>query len=105
MENKKKQIIGKDDLIRLISQKSNFTIKDSEYFWDCFIEVLKDIVEEQIELSVSWFGRLYFTEHIPKKKDVYDGYHKKWVPDKWYRILNFKVSDKLKDILKENKIE
>jgi len=111
-ETKKKRIILKDDLIRLISLKTGYTLTDSRYFWDSFTSVLEDIVEEQMELSVSGFGRMVIRNHNPydkngKLRKIYDGVHstddnKIWLDDKFYKYITFDVSEKLKDIVRNS---
>jgi hypothetical protein len=106
-QQQKKQIILKDDLIRLISAKSNYTIVDTKIFWESFISVLEDIVEEQIELSVSGFGRMVFHSHSPlmengKIRQQWDNVHKVWYDDKFYRYITFDLSEKLKEIVRNS---
>ena len=110
----KKQVVRKDDLIRLISAKSNYALIDTRIFFDAFLSVLEDIVSEQIELNVSGFGKITYGEHSPV--DKYGKIKKRWVWDKendrryqiddhWYRYLIFSLSPILKNILKQDEEE
>jgi nucleoid DNA-binding protein len=113
-KNNKKQVIRKDDLIRLISNKSQYSITDTKIFFDAFLSVLEDIVSEQIELNVSGLGKLKVHEHSPldkngrvKKRWVWDKENDRryQVDDHWYQYLTFSLSPVLKNIVKQNKEE
>jgi nucleoid DNA-binding protein len=60
-------ILDKYDFIRLVANKADYKIKDTEVFFDAFLEALKDCVSNEVEANIFGFGRLYYI-HLPERK-------------------------------------
>jgi nucleoid DNA-binding protein len=62
--------MNKDELIHEISNRTGFTIKDSEEFLNTFIEILRDTIRNHIDFFVRGLGKIKYTtvkEHEGRK--------------------------------------
>lgn len=53
-------MLDKIGLVRKIAEKTGYTIRDSEEFLNCFMDVLRDCIINREEISVRGFGHLKF---------------------------------------------
>lgn len=59
--------IQKDELVRMISEKTEFNLADTRDFVNGLIEVLEDIVLEEDILDVRELGRIIY-QKLPERK-------------------------------------
>jgi len=52
-------IVSQHDFIRLLAKKAQFTVGDTEIFWNSAEELIKELVENQLEIRLG-IGRIYY---------------------------------------------
>lgn len=92
-----KVYLDKDQLIRRIAEKGNFTLGDTRVFLESFIAVIEDCLWSGIGISVNGLGRLY-VQDLPERKSSKLLGEKILPPTK--RVI-FRLSENLRKIVKE----
>ncbi len=93
----------KKDLIKLLSERANFTQKDTEIFLDSFIGIFQDACFGLSNIEISGLGSLKHTKvdgHNGAKptRGVVGEYEKIWIPDCTRTV--FSLSKDLKNLSK-----
>lgn len=99
----KKQKIMKDEFVHLLAEKCDYTIKDTETFLKAFIELIRECVENDVEVDICHFGKLYVADIAERKgfKPVRGkpGIGENMVYPATKRVV-FRLSGELRDIVK-----
>ena len=59
-------ILSKRELIHALSDKTNYTIKDSKVFFNALVDIMEECVFNNEKINVACFGKLY-TQIIPER--------------------------------------
>jgi DNA-binding protein HU-beta len=59
--------IGKQELIKLLSEKTKKSQKDSAEFIDAFIEIVSDSLSQDKEVSIPGFGKFYVSKRAARE--------------------------------------
>jgi len=59
--------IGKQELIKLLSEKTKKSQKDSAEFIDAFIEIVSDSLSQEKEVSITGFGKFYVSKRAARE--------------------------------------
>ena len=59
--------IGKQELIKLLSEKTKKSQKDSAEFIDAFIEIVSDSLSQEKEVSIPNFGKFYVSKRAARE--------------------------------------
>ena len=59
--------IGKQELIKLLSEKTKKSQKDSAEFIDAFIEIVSDNLSQEKEVSIPGFGKFYVSKRAARE--------------------------------------
>lgn len=87
----------KEEFIREVAKRANFTISDIQIIWDTIQEIFEDSISNEIELNIRGFGKLYFTEM--KEKEVYIPSAKEYQLKPSKKKVGFKLASNLKELL------
>jgi DNA-binding protein HU-beta len=61
------ETIGKQELAKLLSQKTKKSQKDSAMFIDAFIEIVSDTLSENKEINLTGFGKFYVSNRAQRE--------------------------------------
>jgi DNA-binding protein HU-beta len=61
------ETIGKQELAKLLSQKTKKSQKDSVMFIDAFIETVSDTLSENKEINLTGFGKFYVSNRAQRE--------------------------------------
>jgi DNA-binding protein HU-beta len=59
--------IGKQELAKLLSEKTQKSQKDSSEFIDAFIEIVSDTLSENKEINLIGFGKFYVSNRAQRE--------------------------------------
>lgn len=59
--------LGKQELVKLLSEKTKKSNKDSLEFIDAFIETVSDILSQEKELNITGFGKFYVSKRAARE--------------------------------------
>jgi DNA-binding protein HU-beta len=59
--------IGKQELAKLLSEKTQKSQKDSTEFIDAFIEIVSDTLSKDKEVSITGFGKFYVSNRAARE--------------------------------------
>ena len=90
--------MNKEEFIREVAKRSHFTIGDIRDIWAVIEEIFADAVRERIVLSLRGFGKLYYTKIRSRKG--HDAKRNKPTEFPETEKINFKVSERLRNLLK-----
>ena len=92
----------KPELIEKIAAKSGFNKAESEKFYNAFMESLKDALLEGEEVKLIGFGNFTIVDkEATECRNPMDPNKKVKVPA--HKVVKFKISKKLKDLVKDQK--
>lgn len=97
-------MLDKIGLIRKIAEKTGYTLRDSEEFLNCFIEVLRDSIKNREEISVRGFGHLKFhtvSEHRGTKPITGKKGYKEEIVIPAFEKCKFTLSYDLRRLMRE----
>jgi DNA-binding protein HU-beta len=61
------ETIGKQELAKLLSEKTKKSQKDSAIFIDAFIEIVSDTLSENKEINLTGFGKFYVSNRAQRE--------------------------------------
>jgi len=99
MSNLGYNLDSKDKFIRALAERAGYTYKDTEHFWDCFTDLIEDVVAMDGCIRIRRFGELYLS-HIPARTG-YDGIRKEHIEIGPSKKLHFKFSDRYRQIVRK----
>ena len=59
--------IGKQEIAKLLSEKTKKSQKDSIMFIDAFIEIVSDSLSQDKEVNITGFGKFYVSERAARE--------------------------------------
>jgi DNA-binding protein HU-beta len=87
--------MNKGDFARVISEKSNFTLKDPEKFLNAFMDATIEVLKKGDEVSLVGFGSFSVVKRAAMK--VMDFKAKKQIKIPAFKRVRFKQGKNLKD--------
>jgi nucleoid DNA-binding protein len=100
--------LDKDGFIRLLSEKTGYTLGDTKHFIDVLIDVFGECIVNEIQVDIRGFGKLY-QQTIPEREGFKPIKGKKGEGEKMHypetkRII-FKLAKNLRDLAKYELVE
>jgi len=90
--------IGKQELIKLLSEKTKKSQKDSAEFIDAFIEIVSDSLSQEKEVSITGFGKFYVSKRAAREGTNPQTKEKIQIPAT--KVPSFKAGKGLKEKIK-----
>jgi DNA-binding protein HU-beta len=87
--------IGKQELAKLLSEKTQKSQKDSSEFIDAFIEIVSDTLSKDKEVSITGFGKFYVSNRAAREGINPQTKEKIKLPES--KLPMFKAGTKLKE--------
>ena len=96
--------MDKEELIREMSHRTGFAMKDCREIFDVFLEILKDLIKNRTELAIRGFGKLSYYKvaaHKGIKPITGRKGYKEEIDIPEIEKVKFKLSYDLRDIVKD----
>lgn len=90
--------IGKQELVKLLSEKTKKSTKDSAEFIDAFIETVSEILSQEKEVNITGFGKFYVSKRAARDGINPQTKEKIKIPES--RLPMFKAGSRLKEKVK-----
>lgn len=92
-------MIRKKDLVKMLSQRKNFSLKESKMILDEVFSMMEDVLLSEEDINIVGFGKFYLYEHAPRA--VRNPKTKVDMTMPVYKSCRFRPSPEFKEILRK----